>query len=128
MRGETRRGREKSEIGTGAKGVGQRFERTAGAKGAGPDLGGVAKNILVAPVGSLFVETGAGFNGRKQKRTILAEGELEVARQFFFGGDAAGIDLDDQALRGQQLAKDLTLGRTGKGGCSGGSPRAGRGW
>ena len=111
----TRRGREKSEIGTGTKGVGQRFERAAGAKGAGPDLGGVAKNILVAPVGSLFVETSAGFNRRKQKRTILIEGELEVAWQFVFGGDAAGIDLDDRALRGQQLAKDLTLGRAGKG-------------
>ena len=60
-----RRGREKSEIGTGAKGVGQRFERAAGAKGAGPDLGGVAENIFVAPVGPLFVETGTSFNWRK---------------------------------------------------------------
>lgn len=60
-----RRGREKSEIGTGAKGVGQRFERAAGAKRAGPDLGGVAENIFVAPVGPLFVETGTSFNWRK---------------------------------------------------------------
>lgn len=92
----TRRGREKSEIGAGTKGVGQRFEGAAGAKGAGPDLSGVAKDVFVAPVGALLVETGAGFNGRKQKRTILDEGEPEVAWQFVFGWDAAGADLDDR--------------------------------